>query len=245
MNGIVYRLARHYAEIQRYQSALALLLSNLVPLIGVLFFGWSGFNIVFLYWSENVIIGFFNVLKMLVAGAAGDPSAARTALQPLPGRPGQLVFTVFLTGFFTFHYGLFTFVHGVFVVALFKFVPSSQGGGPPAQNPFNLFEQAREALASGLGVAFLVLFLSHGFSFFVNFLYRGEYKRVSVPALFVAPYGRIVVLHLAILAGAFVGIAVGFPTAIVAMLVLMKTGLDLGFHLLERRTGAIVPFRAP
>jgi len=40
-------------------STGSLILSNLVPLFGVLFFGWSISTILILYWSENAIIGFY------------------------------------------------------------------------------------------------------------------------------------------------------------------------------------------
>jgi Family of unknown function (DUF6498) len=40
---------------------------NMWPLYGVLFFGWSLFSIIFLYWIENGIIGFFNIFKIALA----------------------------------------------------------------------------------------------------------------------------------------------------------------------------------
>jgi hypothetical protein len=51
----------------RRPSVIALLLANLVPVFGVLFFHWEVFPLMFLFWSENVIVGAFNVLKMLCA----------------------------------------------------------------------------------------------------------------------------------------------------------------------------------
>src|SRR5882724_7957891 len=45
-------------------SAYALIAANALPLFGVLFLGWDTFSIVALYWTENVIIGAINVLKM-------------------------------------------------------------------------------------------------------------------------------------------------------------------------------------
>jgi uncharacterized protein DUF6498 len=45
-------------------TVLFLIAVNLIPLFGVLFFGWSLFSIKFLYWIENGIIGFFNIPKI-------------------------------------------------------------------------------------------------------------------------------------------------------------------------------------
>ena len=41
--------------------------ANLVPFWGVLFGGWEAFHVVLLYWSENIVVGFYNVLKMVFA----------------------------------------------------------------------------------------------------------------------------------------------------------------------------------
>ncbi|MEM9315282.1 MAG: DUF6498-containing protein, partial [Pseudomonadota bacterium] len=39
------------------KSALALIVSNALPMLGVLFLGWDVGAIVVLYWSENLILG--------------------------------------------------------------------------------------------------------------------------------------------------------------------------------------------
>jgi uncharacterized protein DUF6498 len=39
-------------------SILSLIAVNMIPLFGVLFFGWSLFSIMFFSWIENGIIGF-------------------------------------------------------------------------------------------------------------------------------------------------------------------------------------------
>lgn len=82
-------------------SAIVLILANLVPVIGVLYWGWDVGSVIVLYWFENVIIGVLNIPKLWMAngGKGGGKS---------------------LSVFFTFHYGLFTAVHGVFVFELFN-----------------------------------------------------------------------------------------------------------------------------
>ena len=83
-------------------AAIALLVaSNLVPLVGVLFWGWNLWSIIILYWIENGIVGALNVPKMLLA-RGGDGAG---------GTQGR----VLMTAFFCVHYGLFWFVHGIFV----------------------------------------------------------------------------------------------------------------------------------
>src|SRR5438552_16780075 len=82
-------------------SALVLVAANLVPLAGVLFFGWSVFATLLLFWVEDVIVGVFNILRMLTAA---------------PDNPLAWVSKVFMIPFFTFHYCVFVIVHGFFVM---------------------------------------------------------------------------------------------------------------------------------
>jgi hypothetical protein len=83
----------------------SLFLSNLIPLIGVLFFGWSVSTILILYWSENVIIGFYNIIKMTLA--KGETKGPRTYER------------FFLISFFIVHFSIFTFGHAAFVFSFF------------------------------------------------------------------------------------------------------------------------------
>ena len=192
-------------------SALVLIAANLVPLVGVLAFHWTVFSVVLLYWCENVVVGAFNVLKILFA----QPQSIATNL-------GKL----FLIPFFTVHYGMFTLVHGIFV--LFLFGPKTNAGPSVA-----LFETSiREAR---IGFAVLAIIVSHGYSFVVNYLGSGEFRRASPPQLMTQPYARVVVLHLTIMTGGFATMALGAPMAALLVLIVLKTAIDYRAHLSERR----------
>ena len=65
-------------------AVVALVVANLIPLIGVLFFGWSVWNILVIYWLENGIVGVINVLKMSVA--TGDEVTPGVTLMVNGGR---------------------------------------------------------------------------------------------------------------------------------------------------------------
>src|SRR5258708_37610266 len=49
-------------------SALALLAANLVPLAGVLLWGWKLHEVIVLFWAESAVIGFYTLLKMAGVG---------------------------------------------------------------------------------------------------------------------------------------------------------------------------------
>lgn len=228
-------------------SAVALVLANLIPLFGVLFLGWDAFAIVVLYWVENLIIGAINVLKMLTCSpdereidwSKFGKSSEIDKLKQSFGVNAETVDNaklvhhgskLFFIPFFIFHYGMFCLVHGVFVFSIFGHDEFGPNFGPfgPLGNLFGVFSEQH------LWWGVIALAASHVYSFFVNYLWGGEYKRTFIMLLMVQPYARVVVLHVAILLGGFVAMALGSSVAVLAILVIGKTLLDLHFHLLER-----------
>ena len=87
-------------------------------------------------------------------------------------------------------------------------------------------------------VAVVGLAAGHVVSFWVNFVGKGEYRTTTVMRQMSAPYGRMVVLHLAIVFGGLVVALLGSPTGPVVVLVLGKTALDLNYHLRDREKAA-------
>lgn len=194
-------------------SAVALVVANLVPVYGVLALGWNVAPIMVFYWTENLVVGFFNVQKM--RRAQGPLNATGMTLNGQPVTEGSRRALIL---FFILHYGLFTLVHGVFVLVLF-------GTGM--------------RLGRELGLALLVLAASHGYSYRRNFIGSGEYLRASFARLFWQPYARIIVMHVTILAGGALAGAMGSPLGALLVLVGLKTVIDLGAHWLERRKFAV------
>jgi hypothetical protein len=48
-------------------SGAALVLANLFPIAGVVLFDWRVFEVVFLFWAENVVIGILAVPRIFLA----------------------------------------------------------------------------------------------------------------------------------------------------------------------------------
>ena len=198
----------------RQPSVIALVLANLVPVFGVLFLHWEVFPLMFLFWSENLIIGAFNVLKMLTAN---------------PSSPIGWIGKAFVIPFFCVHYGMFTFVHGMLVVGMF-------GGHLKNSHGFLNFAPFWQVMRENdLGWAVLGLTVSRGVSFFTNYIGKGEYRNASLNQLMSQPYGRIFVMHFAILIGGFLMMALHSPVAGLLLLVVLKTGFDLNGHVGERK----------
>ena len=119
---------------------------------------------------------------------------------------------------------MFCFVHGIFVFTLLG------DRRMASDNPIEMgSEMLSDIFAHGKWVA-IALVVSHFISYIYNFFLKGEYQRTFPPKLMAAPYGRIVVLHIAILLGAFGIEALGSPLYLLILLVLGKTMLDYKMH---------------
>jgi hypothetical protein len=94
--------------------------------------------------------------------------------------------------------------------------------------------QVRSQLASYI-IYGNALALSRGISFATNYIGSGEYQRASLQQLMAQPYGRIVVMHIAILGGGFLMMALHSPVWGLLLLVALKTTLDLRGHFAERQ----------
>jgi hypothetical protein len=98
----------HSYSIRRFSQllpVLALILVNAIPLLGVLFLGWSAGTILFVYWAESIPIGFFALLRLGLAGTSEE-------------RRSQFISRLPAMLFFIIHFGMFMLVHRIFLFGL-------------------------------------------------------------------------------------------------------------------------------
>jgi hypothetical protein len=192
-------------------STLAL---NLFPVLSVLAFGWSAFTLILLYWIENLIIGGFNALKILIASL-------------VVGKAGGWVGAI-LIPFFVFHYGLFCFVHGIFIFAIL----GREGGESwvPVTGPTELAGAVIHNIQSDPGLFWNVLWLAafHLYDFLRHWIGDGTWRTADPATQMFIPYPRIIVVHLTIMIGAIPVLLLGQPILAVLGLALVKTALDTG-----------------
>lgn len=240
------------ARAARTLTLVMLVGANLFPLVALLQGAWQAGDVLVTYWLENVAVGIWQLVKLATAqGPNPVPADASGAAVPpgsipatLNGRPIQLsasVARLVVSGFFAVHYGMFTLVHGVFT-----FMLAHRSGISGSVRSF--------------AVVFLVLLLSHGLSTAIYWFARGERHTHGLAATMKGPYGRIVVLHLAVLGSSFLllgatssrGLAGTQPGDLGALtptpsvlpgvlLIALKTALDAGLHLRTHRSSAPAP----
>jgi len=208
------------------------LTANLLSLVVALALGWPAGLILLLYWAENVVVAFWQVPRILLAGGAKGglvaglllhalkrkgrlpPAAAQAAVEELARRLPR-VSNLFVAAFFLLHYGLFTFVHGVFVFQLFLH---------QEMTPQTL---AANLGSGGMALAVLGLMISHGVAFFDD-LRSGRLAAAEPGKVMGEPYRRIVVLHLVVLGSGFALSLLPQPQVGVVLLAVVKTAMDLG-----------------
>ena len=194
-----------------------MLLANLVPLYGAIFEHSSVLNILRIYWAENVIIGVITVLEMGTVSATSISGA-------VTGVP--------VIAFFCVHYGLFTTTHGALIRAIFD-----QGPFPHGAIRHDYWPSFFEPFTPGHALFYPVLSIcvARFNSFVFDFLGGGEYRAVSIGILMLRPYGRVMILHVVLLLGGFLAVLAGSPWVAVAVLVLVKTAIEVALRGYTRR----------
>ncbi len=202
----------------------ALIGANLIPFVGIFFFGWNVTFIVLLYWIENLIAAFYNILKMALLKV--DHAADNV---------GKL----FIIPFFCVHYGGFCAVHGFFLIHFFKIGTGSSpfDNGSDWWGPLIFIHLLASVIAKiwasappEMIWAVTGLTISHGISFWENYILGGEYKTSSLKKLMHQPYQRIIVMHIAIIAGGVFVMELNSPLPLLIILVLLKIFIDLYLH---------------
>lgn len=182
-------------------STLALIGANLLPLLGILLFNWDLGTIMVLFWAESGIIACYHLLKIWVVRR----------------------WLVLLIGpLFVGHFGAFMAVHFLFIYGIFIEGFDNSGPGDSLAEVGQLF--------AGLWPALLALTISHGISFISNFIGRREYRHMTLQEQMAEPYDRIVIMHVTIIIGGGLSLALGAPLPALILLILLKTVLDLRAH---------------
>jgi hypothetical protein len=214
--------------------SVILLIANLVPLVGVIFWGWDAFVLLMLYWLETAVIAFWTILRIatMPPGALGDiqigDSGGKKIAAPLA-----------LAAFFTVHAGIFMAVHFLFLWTLFS--------GHWSREIHGIGDFVTQmVIGTRLWVPLLFLFFGRGavilFEAVKPWLWRklglaqhvlGRAQGALGPGetLLFGLYIRIVVMQVTIIIGAWFALLLGNVGALL-FLIAVKTAVDLSFQVI-------------
>lgn len=201
------------AGLWRDPPALLLLAFNLAPAVCVLLFGWSAGILLLVYWFENIVIGGFNALKMIISGVVAGPVGIGAAALATP--------------FFIFHYGLFCLVHGVFVMV---FVAMERRGLANVPNPEGLPAAMMDFVRDepGFGWSLAAVIALQASLFLTEWVMKARWRQTNPISQMMEPYPRIIVLHITLFCAGFLVLALHGATAAVFALAVVKTAYDVG-----------------
>jgi hypothetical protein len=210
-------------------EAYGILLFNILLLAFVIFFETDRYLVVAAYFLETLIIGVFNVFKMLII-AFFSPEKDKT-----PDSKPFLVTNkdfsssgssnIFLIIFFIFHFGFFYMVQLTFLAGMADIsgrrIAGSSGFFP---NPVTFF---KSALGEQGAYILLSILLVQLFILVYSFLIKKEYRVMNCTTQGMQPYGRIIVQQMVVLIGSFFIIIVRDPAVLSILLIVIKTFIDI------------------
>jgi hypothetical protein len=174
-------------------STLVLIFSNFITIVLAVIQHWSMATIVCTYWLQSIIIGIFNVVRILTLDKFSTNGLKYNG-KPVEANSKQGKRSAGF--FFLIHYGCFHFIYALF-----------------------LWESFKDINIKYLAIGGIIFFCNHLFSYIHN---RYE-DQISVPNLghiMFGPYIRIIPMHLIIL---FFGWAIQSTGALVVFLLLKST----------------------
>ena len=189
----------------RDRSVAVLLGSNLFTIVLALVQQWNVGELMWIYWGQSVVIGYFNFRRILDLREFSTEGFRINKRAVEPTRKTQRETAVF----FAVHYGFFHFGYLVFLLA-----ETDIGSGLPWV---------------GIAVCVLAFYLNHLFSY----RYNRERERERIPnigSIMFFPYLRIIPMHLMIVAGSRF---MGSSTLALLIFLLLKTAADVAMHVVE------------
>lgn len=175
----------------------SLVVANLLVLGVSAYYKLTLLDILLIFWGETVVIAFFNFVKMVVIGSApvikSESGSSHNSQEEFIS--GAINFAVvfgkmMLIFWSTVLIAIFCMFQLALVVGVFGDESIKAAEKIPIQN-LNSFL---------LGIALVIL--HHALSFFLNFLRKKEYQHLKLRRMVLAPFRRVLLVWLVIIAGA-------------------------------------------
>jgi len=186
-------------------SVVALIGANLIAIILAVIEGWDLHELLLVYWSQSVIIGYFNVRRMLALDKFSVEGLSQNGRNLTATRETQKS----ISGFFALHYGAFHLVYLAFILT----------------DERNAFQGNWLYIA----VCVAAFFLNHRYSY-IEHRDDDRTRKPNIGNIMFFPYIRIIPMHLTIIAGGAFG---GASTGTLILFLGLKTVADVAMHKVE------------
>lgn len=198
-------------------STISLIFSNFLVVFFAIVDGISANEVLWIYWSQSVIIGIFNFIKMITLKDFSTEGFKQGNRQMLPTRATAISSAIF----FFFHYGFFHLIYAVFL-GVFPIISNS-----------NVSSSGSMYFLLSTGMFFISYLIE-----FINSRKEQTDELPNIGAIMFAPYARIIPMHLTIIFGGFIGAAGSFfstntNVAVITLFIGIKTVVDLITHAID------------
>ncbi len=184
------------------KDSIPVILWNLFPVTGVLFFGWKPESVFVCYALETVVVGIFNAMSMWAVHYYSRYT------KDGEGASGRAMIPLFLVTYYAFVFGQLKIFFFGYDEDLFQILSS-------------ILRQPTYNLALG------AFFLNSMYNFINGFILSGEYTRRSMGQQMFEPFPRIVIQQVAIILGGFIFTITGNGYPVLIVFVPLKIWLDL------------------
>jgi hypothetical protein len=198
-------------------STITLIFSNILVIIFAVVDKLSALDVMWIYWSQSVIIGIFNFIKIISLKEFSTEGFRQGNKPVLPTKATKIS-----TGlFFLFHYGFFHLIYSFFL-GTFNVITRVSNGS--LETNYFLISMA-------------VFFISY----LIEFINSKKEQRDELPnigKIMFAPYIRIIPMHFTIIFGGFIAAAGSFFSTDTNLFVLvlflgLKSFVDLISHAVD------------
>jgi hypothetical protein len=193
-----------------------IIITNLVPVYGVWFEGWSATEAFIVYALETIIIGLFTILKLLMA------TLARKQDTWYNGEQKTQVSGFFFIFFFFMHFGLFALVQ----MSIFA---QSADINPPGAGMTYFFFHWWEFINRDIAIMLFGFILSYFMRSFYPFVADKYYQTQSMTLMMFQPYGRIFIQQFTVIIGSMFLTFHG-DKIFILIFALIKIVFELYFH---------------
>lgn len=164
------------------------ILTNLVPVAGVWFLGWSAIEVFIVYALETLVLGILTVLKLFISTLAIQKDEWHN------NGKTQRVSGLFFIVFFILHFGIFAAVQTSIFSGVAGIIPTGKG---PLYFFFHWWEYINEDIAWMLG-GFVLSYFARDL---IPFIVHKRYQDTPMMILMFQPYGRIIIQQFTVILG--------------------------------------------
>jgi hypothetical protein len=204
---------RNQSRFRRFDiSTEVLILANVITMIFAVAQKWNVTDVMWVYWSQSIIIGFFTYRRIMDLRYFTTKGMKVNNVLVEPNEAAKRE----TAHFFLVHYGFFHLVYFLFLWVL--------------STPVSVF------FVIGMAACALSFLINHWFSYKQN--RESDMNRtLNLGTIFMTPYLRIIPMHLTIIIGGMLIIEGEMSVLALLLFLILKTFADVTMHIIEHRIG--------